>query len=184
MTKKNYIIVGILITGLLLLIHVLWKNPLERFLDRAIEAVQEENTTSFLKLISDNYIDRYGLTKDNINEILRRFFERFDDIKVITSNMETTINQKINGTIDLSFKVVATSDTGSKSKSEVDLSVYGKQRFYIVGGPTQNGTMKLRLRKEGKFWRLLTVDDINVGYTIPHYSTPKGNIPVEQYNDM
>jgi len=146
------------------------KDPLERFLDSACRAVSSKNSVAFMDLISNDYVDRYGLTRGNIEEMIRRLFLSFDDIKVIIPGKTTSREQKLAGNIILEFKVVATYISQPQAQPGVDLSVYGNQRYYLVGGPTETGSMTLSLRKEGKQWRLLSVEHIDIGRPIPHYA--------------
>ncbi|MBN2381350.1 hypothetical protein JXQ70_00570 [bacterium] len=172
MSQKAYIALGLIVTLLLFLYQVLKKDPLEKFLDRAIQAVQAKDTDAFMALISDEYIDRSGLTKPNIAEMLRRLCTQFSDIKIITQHVETTINSNTIGTLSLEFKVVATFVPDQHVQQGIDLSAYHNQRYFLVGGPTTFGTMQLALRQEGTSWKLTSVDHIDIGQPIPHFAGP------------
>jgi hypothetical protein len=166
--SKKYILILLLLVGAILIFMVVRKNPLERFLEHALEACSNEDRESLLELISEEYLDQHHLSRTNIDEILQRLFQNFDNIKIVTDHITSQQLQNM-GTISFDFKVIATIAPSAKLIQDLDTSIYGGRPYYLVGSPTQFGHIVLELVQEKNSWRLKTITEINIGMPIPDY---------------
>lgn len=165
MNKKIIIITVLGIIILAAAISSFWKSDVEKLLAESIEAIESENAPLLLSLLSTDYIEQYGLTQKSIEENLQRLFAQFDDIKIMTSDIDAVEQQNNVALITFKVKVVATvSDTGKKGP--LDISVYSNSRYYLVGSPTQSGTVSLQLVKEQGKWKIREFRKFEVGYQV------------------
>ncbi|MFC1850838.1 hypothetical protein ACFL27_11645 [candidate division CSSED10-310 bacterium] len=167
--KKKYIIIGSMCVVGLILFLIMRKNALEKFMFQGIQAVEQEKRDTLLDMISQNYIDQLGLTRENTAEILKRLFENFNEIKVISPKIETQFKSKQLGTVEMEFKVVASIAPGAKVFQGME-NPYGNQRYFLVGTPMKAGHISLELVQENHGWKLKSIQKIDVGYSIPTYA--------------
>ena len=141
MTRKLLLgILAVLATGLIIGVLLLPNDikKIEQSLAKGRRAMDEENVTKIMSLISRDYSDTYGLTFGSLRSIFARTFFQVDSIDVRYTIHAITLHKK----------------TATVS---IDITVSGimtNTRHFIVGGEDTPQRLKLTYTKEGFFWHV------------------------------
>ncbi len=145
--KKKSILLVIALVVVIIVLKVLTpteKDFVKRDLKALKNAVENENTFETLKYIDQTYLDRNNLTFTEFTSIIDNFFEKFDTIRVVMSNMRVTIDstsaqKTIFASCSLGLKVFAR---------------YEGDRVLVFGGIVKPAPVFARLRKSANHYKI------------------------------
>ena len=109
--KKNLITIVCILSGLTclyLLVDFLIYTDEERIsdlLDECKRGIEEENPFKATKYLSEDYMDVYGLTQEDLREIGEDVFQKFDDFKVIFEKKEIMIDGN-KAKVNMNFRIL------------------------------------------------------------------------------
>jgi hypothetical protein len=117
---------------------------IEGILQSASETVETEDLEGLTHLLSDDYRDAYGQTRDSVHYVMGGVFRDFDRIQVDTGRPAIQLEGK-SANVKIPIRVSAG---------------WAGQRAYLVGSNPKPALATILFRKEGLLWRVVSVEGI------------------------
>ncbi|MEW6571234.1 MAG: hypothetical protein AB1390_08700 [Nitrospirota bacterium] len=138
MNKKSIIFLLILIL-IPVVLYLLWPSDerrIKKLFRKGSEAVEKEDLSGVMSVVSYNYRDDYGLTYLYVREHVKSIFQRMRDIKVEYENLDIKVNDAT-ATAEMDVRVIG---------------AMGNETGYFLGDLANPEHLKFTLEKERTKW--------------------------------
>ena len=150
MSKKTAALIALILVSPVI-IYFLWPTDearIRRLFREGAGAVENKKIEDVMSKISFNYTDDHSLSYLAIKELMKRSFERMNNIKVEYGLKDIVISDKT-ASVGMDIRVIAT---------------YDKDTGYVVGDAARPVRVKFFLEKERTTWLVTRTEGLDIGH--------------------